>query len=94
MKPRPVPSKEDPEEPKAFVEKYKEIVTGAMEKDEPVLFSDAVHPTMATKITCDWIRKGSGKTIETTASRTRENIVGALELAEMAVRKKNYTHST
>jgi transposase len=89
-KPRPVPSKAKPEEQKAFVEKYKKIVKDAAEKDEPVLFADAVHPTMATKITCGWIRKGSAKTIDTTASRTRMNIVGGINLASMEVVKKDF----
>ncbi|OCH59955.1 hypothetical protein A6E08_16695 [Vibrio lentus] len=34
---------------------------------------DAVHPTQATKLSCGWIRKGQGKFIETTGSRTRVN---------------------
>jgi transposase len=89
-KPQPVPSKANPEEQKAFVEKYREIVKTASEKDEPVLFLDAVHPTMATKITCGWIRKGSAKTIDTTASRTRMNIVGTINLASMDVVTKDF----
>jgi hypothetical protein len=44
-----------------------------------ILFIDAVHPTMATQISCGWItcalegKKGVGKAIATTASRTRVN---------------------
>ena len=41
---------------------------------------DAVHPTQATKITSGWIRTGVDKPIETTGSRTRLNIVGAIRL--------------
>jgi hypothetical protein len=41
---------------------------------------DAVHPTQATKITAGWIKKGVDKPIETTGSRTRLNIVGAIRL--------------
>jgi transposase len=89
IKPRPVPSKANPVEQAAFVEWYKKFKEKTP-KDEPILFSDAVHPTMATKITHGWIKKGSGKTIETTASRTRMNIVGAIELAEMKIYKKDY----
>ncbi|GHT98005.1 hypothetical protein FACS1894126_3040 [Alphaproteobacteria bacterium] len=58
--------------------------------DEVILFSDAVHPTMATKISSCWIKKGSDKTIGTTASRTRMNIIGALELIKMEVHTKDY----
>ena len=44
---------------------------------------DAVHPTQATKITAGWIRTGVDKTIETTGSRTRLNIVGAIRLGHL-----------
>ncbi len=46
---------------------------------------DAVHPTMATKVSCGWIKKGVGKPIEQTASRTRVNGIGAIELKSMNV---------
>lgn len=41
---------------------------------------DAVHPTQSTKLSYGWIRKGQDKVIETTGSRTRLNIIGALPL--------------
>jgi hypothetical protein len=44
---------------------------------------DAVHPTQATKITAGWIRKGVDKPIETTGSRTRINVVGAIRLGHL-----------
>jgi len=44
---------------------------------------DAVHPTQATKVTCGWIRTGIDKTIETTGSRTRGNVVGAIRLGHL-----------
>ena len=44
---------------------------------------DAVHPTQATKITSGWIKKGIDKVINTTGSRTRLNIVGAIELGNL-----------
>jgi hypothetical protein len=40
---------------------------------------------MATKISCGWIKKGVDKPIETTASRTRVNVIGAIELKTMNV---------
>ncbi|MDF5662799.1 IS630 family transposase, partial [Vibrio parahaemolyticus] len=39
-----------------------------------------VHPTQSTKLSYGWIRKGQDKVIETTGSRTRLNIIGALPL--------------
>jgi len=52
----------------------------AQTTDEPILFIDAIHPTQATKISGGWIKKGQDKAIKTTGSRTRLNIVGAVEL--------------
>jgi hypothetical protein len=40
---------------------------------------------MATKITHGWIKKGQDNPIATTASRTRVNIIGAIELNTMNV---------
>ena len=45
---------------------------------------DAVHPTQATKITAGWIKKGTDKPINTTGSRTRLNLVGAIRLGYLA----------
>lgn len=47
-------------------------------------YLDAVHPTQATKITAGWIKKGVDKAIETTGSRTRLNIVGAIRLGHLS----------
>jgi hypothetical protein len=51
-------------------------------EDEPILlgslFGKGVHPTMATKVTCVWIRTGTRKPIKTTASRRRINLMGPL----------------
>jgi len=45
---------------------------------------DAMHPTQATKVSCGWIKKGHDKAIETTGSRTRLNLVGAIDLNNLA----------
>ena len=45
---------------------------------------DAVHPTQSTKLSCGWIRKGQDKLIETTDSRTRVNLIGALSLKNIS----------
>ena len=77
-KPKPVPHKFDPQKQTDFIEKYTQLKSQAI--DDPILFIDAVHPTQATKISYGWIKKGEDKVIETTGSRTRLNIVGAIEL--------------
>jgi len=45
---------------------------------------DAMHPTQATKVSCFWIKKGHNKAIETTVSRTRLHLVGAIDLNNLA----------
>jgi transposase len=45
---------------------------------------------MATKITYGWIRRGSRKPIPTVASRTRLNLMGALNLETMRVTISSY----
>ena len=45
---------------------------------------DSVHPTQATKITYGCIRPGKEKEVSTTASRTRLNIIGAIQLEHLA----------
>ncbi len=52
--------------------------------DEPILFIDSVHPTQATKLTYGWIKKGKTKLVGTTASRTRLNIAGVIQLGHIA----------
>ena len=44
------PSKADVAAQKAFINEYEELLNTPPE-DEPILFGDAVHPTMSTKIT-------------------------------------------
>ena len=89
-KPKGTPAKADPIEQQKFIDFYNMLLKTTLE-DEPILFGDGVHPTMATKITCGWIRKGKTKEIETTASRTRMNIMGALNLETMNVLIAEYT---
>ena len=80
--PKGVPHKFDEAKQQAFIEEY-ESLKASCEKDESILFMDAVHPTQATKISHGWIRKGIDKSIETTGSRSRINIIGALNLSDI-----------
>ena len=84
-----IPAKADPEQQVAFIEQYKELMDKTPE-DEPILFGDGVHPTMQTKITRGWVRTGKDKLIETTASRTRMNLMGSLDLETMKVTIGSY----
>jgi transposase len=82
-KPKGVPHKFDEELQAAFIEEYEQLKASVPE-DEPILFMDAVHPTQATKLSCGWIRTGEDKVINTTGSRTRLNIIGAIRLGHLA----------
>lgn len=87
--PKGVPHKFDEGKQADFIEKYTELK--ALAVDEPILFMDAMHPTQATKVSCGWIKKGHDKAIETTGSRTRLNLVGAIDLNNLAsVQVKRY----
>lgn len=88
-KPKETPLKADPIKQAKFIEKYENLKKNTPE-DEPILFLDAVHPTMATKVTRGWIRTGKNKPIATTASRTRLNILGAINLKTMDLEVKKY----
>ena len=87
--PKGTPSKADPIKQEAFIKEYEELLNTTPE-DEPILFGDGVHPTMATKITSGWIKKGTNKPIATTASRTRINLMGALNLETMKATTGKY----
>ena len=82
--PKTVPAKADVAKQEEFIEKYIALVADTP-TNEPILFMDSAHPTMATKVVCGWIRKGVDKPIAQTASRTRVNVMGAIELTSMNV---------
>ena len=82
--PKGVPRKADVAKQEAFIDRYFELLETVL-PGEPILFMDSVHPTMATKLAHVWIRKGQDKRIAQTASRTRVNVMGGLELSTMSV---------
>lgn len=83
-KPKGTPAKADPAKQAEFIKHYEDLLN-TLPENEPIEFADAVHPTMATKITYGWIRKGKDKLIATTASRTRINLLGSINLETMEV---------
>ena len=90
-KPKGTPAKADPEKQAAFIEFYENLLNTTNE-NEPIEFGDGVHPTMATKVTYGWIRQGREheKPIATTASRTRLNLMGSINLQTMDVTIGSY----
>ena len=82
-KPKGRPYKIDPAKQAAFMKRYKRL-KASLDNGEKILFIDAVHPSQATKLSYGWIRKGKTVEISTTASRTRINLIGAIELGNIS----------
>ncbi|EPM7912098.1 IS630 family transposase, partial [Vibrio alginolyticus] len=80
--PKGVPHKFDEAKQQAFIEAYKAL-KASCGKDESIIFIDAVHPTLSTKLSHGWIRTGQDKVLETTGNRSRLNIIGALNLSDI-----------
>jgi transposase len=88
-KPVGVPAKADGEAQKAWIvwyEKFKKSLQG----NEKILFMDGVHPTHAVRFACGWIKKGGRMEIPTNGSQRRLNILGALDLEDMAIHTQEY----
>ncbi|EDY5736543.1 IS630 family transposase [Salmonella enterica] len=83
-KPAGIPHKFSPEAQQAFIETYENLKQEASD-DEPILFIDGVHPTQGTKLAYGWMPAGKkAHVVETTGSRTRLNIMGALNLNDIS----------
>ena len=91
--PKGTPSKADVEKQKQFIEIYEQLKEISSANDEPILFFDGVHPSMHTKVSHGWIRTGKEKEAPTTASKTRINILGAINLDNMSVVAKEYKNN-
>jgi len=87
--PKGVPSKLDEQEQSKFISKYRELEK-TLPKDEDILFMDSCHPTQATKLGYGWIKKGKEKQVKTTASRTRVNITGVINIKNREVEVEYY----
>lgn len=79
-KPAGIPHKFSAEAQKVFMDTYEKLKQEAGD-DEPILFIDGVHPTQGTKLAYGWMPAGEkAHVVKTTGSRTRLNIMGALNL--------------
>ena len=81
-KPKGTPHKACKDAQQGFIAKYNALKEN-LAKDESILFMDSCHPSMATKTAYGWIKTGQSKAIETSASRTRVNIVGAINCLDI-----------
>lgn len=84
-----VPAKADAAAQERFIEEYKKLKRNLPDEDH-IVFMDGVHPTHAVRFTRGWIKKGERKEILTNGSQKRLNILGALNLAEMALHTRQY----
>ena len=87
--PKTSPAKADPIKQAEFIKIYENLMNSMITND-PVVFIDSVHPTMATKISHGWIRTGVDKLIASISSRTRVNLTGAINLETMEVLAQEY----
>lgn len=76
-KPKGYPYMASKEQQEKFISAYNELKETIL-PDDGILFMDSCHPSMATKLSYGWIKTGQSKPIETSASRTRINLVGLL----------------
>ena len=78
-KPETIGRKLDPEQQKAFIEGYENLLN-SLGPDEAVLFLDAVHPTHAARPVGCWAPAKDNLAIEQTSGRQRLNVHGAIDL--------------
>ena len=81
-KPKGYPHKANREQQAEFIKAYQALKT-TLNPEDSVYFADSGHPSQASKLTYGWIRKGKKKNVQTTASRTRLNIIGAMNLEDI-----------
>lgn len=81
-KPKGHPYKANREQQEQFIDAYTEL-KNSLTPEDAVYFADSVHPSQATKLSYGWIKKGHSKKLETTASRTRLNIIGVMKLDDI-----------
>lgn len=82
-KPKGYPHKASKEQQEKFIKLYDKLKT-KLKSYEEIYFMDSCHPSMGTKMSYGWIKKGQAKPIETTASRTRINLIGALNINKLS----------
>jgi transposase len=88
-KPVGVPAKADGAAQEAWIAQYEKL-KNSLSDNEKILFMDGVHPTHAVRFSCGWIKKGVRKEIPTNGSQKRLNILGALDLEDMAIHTQEY----
>lgn len=80
-RPTTLPGRVCVEKQKAFIETYEKLKNGC-DKNDVIVFIDAVHPEHQSQRICGWIQKGQVKHLPTTAKQTRLHFMGGLSLGE------------
>ena len=79
-----IPSKSNIEAQQQAIAHYQQL-RDTRQSNEVILFMDATHPTMTTKTSRGWIKKGQAHYVKQTASRTRHNVIGAVDIESKEV---------
>lgn len=77
-----VPAEANLEKQEEFIEEYK-VLKESKETDEVILFADATHPNLETKLGKGWIKVGQRKEILASSGRQRINLLGAINLEDL-----------
>ena len=77
-KSEPLPAKADPAAQAAFVLAYRGL-KASLPEGEALVFLDASHPAMSTRLGYSWSIKGLRKSVKTTGSQLRVNVLGSLD---------------
>jgi transposase len=86
-KPKGLPFKHNQKEQEEFKKAYENLKKTT---SDPIFFMDSVHPTMATKKAYGWIPKGARRALRESGSRTRVNIIGAVNIESRDVLHHTY----
>jgi len=88
-RPKRIPGKLNKELQEKFIKEYEKLKRN-LKSTEIILFSDAVHPEYQSQAVCGWIKKGTEKTLQTTAKQTRMHIAGAINISNLEVITQEY----
>jgi transposase len=88
-KPKHVPGKADVKAQEAFLAKELKPALDKADEDNPVWFSDAMHPMHNSAPAYGWIEKGVDKKLKSNCGRARLNINGAYSFSNQKVVYQN-----
>jgi transposase len=81
-KSQPLPAKADPAAQAAWVEACRAL-KASLAQGEKVVFLDATHPAMSTRLGWSWSLRGGRESVKTHSSQLRVNVLGTLDPESM-----------